>query len=366
MKSAFVQPRFEGTRFSEHTLPLDVVKDLAAYETLLVELAKRLYLKDHPDRQRVPKGFAADFHLHLERVDDGSARPLLSLVATGALALGLGAGQYLEQARELITACIGAPEGQLPPEFPRELLVHFNQIGRSLCPDERMEIAASEGQTAALTPERRKQLVLAANSVYQRPIELAGSIIEAHWEKSSLQLRPRYGQPIAVPMLESFHAQARAYGGRPRHQVLIKGIGAYDSWENLVNVVSVETMEVQLDYQLANHFDELRGLVDGWYDGLGRAPDRERLDFIASKMIGFYPEKAPLPIIVPTPEGNLLFEWNVAGEPSVDLDLSSLQAEAHAFKADQSDMFTAFDLSQADGWVKMFALITQITGQSVA
>jgi S-methylmethionine-dependent homocysteine/selenocysteine methylase len=72
MKTEFIQPRFDGARFAEHTLPLEVAKDLAAYETLVVELAKHLYLQDHPGRQRVPKGFDADFHLHLEKVDDGT------------------------------------------------------------------------------------------------------------------------------------------------------------------------------------------------------------------------------------------------------------------------------------------------------
>lgn len=122
MKSEFIQPRFEGARFSEHTLPLDVARDLAAYEALIVELAKRLYLKDNPERQRVPRGFGADFHLHLERVDGGSATPVLALVTAGFLALGPGTNTYFEQARELITDCIAAPEGQIPAAFPETCL----------------------------------------------------------------------------------------------------------------------------------------------------------------------------------------------------------------------------------------------------
>src|SRR3954469_14821937 len=101
MKSEFLQPRFEGARFNEHTLPLEVARDLAAYEILVVELAKHLYLHAHPDRQRVPKGFASDFHLHLERVDEGSSRPVLSIVTASALVLAAG-NVYFEQARDLI------------------------------------------------------------------------------------------------------------------------------------------------------------------------------------------------------------------------------------------------------------------------
>lgn len=363
MKSEFVQPRFDGARFAEHTLPLDVVKDLAAYEILLVELAKHLYLKDHPERQRVPKGFAADFQLHLERVDDGCARPMLSLVTAGALALAGGADGYFERARDLITQCIASSSGQLPPDFPRELLVHFNQVGRSLNADERMELTAPNGQVAVLTPERRKTLVLAADTVYERPIELTGNIIEAHWEKSSFQLRPKTGQPIVVSMPDSFHAQARTFGGRPRHQVVVKGVGAYDSGENLVKVVSVESLEVQPDYQLANRFDDLRSLKDGWHDGHGKAPDRGNLNRIASQLIGHYPERLPLPAIVPTPEGNLLLEWSAPGEPSMDIDLTSMQGEFHVFQGQNGDFERQFDLAKAEEWPNLFSFLAQFTGQ---
>src|SRR2546425_410761 len=129
MKLEFLHARFDGARFSEHTLPLEVARDLAAYETLVVELAKHLYVKEHPERERVPKGFAADFHLHLERVDDGSAKPVLSIVTAGAVALGAGASIYFERARDLISKCVAAADGQLPAEFPRSLLAHFNQVG---------------------------------------------------------------------------------------------------------------------------------------------------------------------------------------------------------------------------------------------
>ena len=368
MKSDFVQPRFEGARFAEHTLPLDVAKDLAAYETLLVELAKHLYLKEHSERQRVPKGFAADFHLHLERVDDGCARPMLALVTAGALALGGGSNSYFERARELITQCIAAPDGQLPDDFPRELLAHFNQVGRSLNADERMELPGANGQPAVLTPERRKKLVLAADTVYERPVELVGTMIETHWEKSSFQLRQKIGQPtvVVVPMSESFHAQARTYGGKQRHQITVKGIGAYDSWEILQKVVSVESLEVQPDYQLANRFDELRALKDGWHDGQGVAPNKARLDHVAAKLVGHYPERLPLPAIVPTPEGNLLFEWNAPGDPSVDLELTSLKAAFDAFHPGTGDIQREFHLTEAEEWPKFFAFLAQNVGQTSA
>ena len=370
MKTEFVKPRFDGVRFSEHTLPLEVAKDLAAYETLVVELAKHLYLQDHPDRQRVPKGFTSGFQLHLERVDEGSSRPLLSIVTAGLLTLGISDAEiinsYFTKARDLIAECIAAPGEQLPQAFPRELLAHFNQVGRSLQADEKMELPGAGGTVATLTPERRKHLVLAADKVYERAVELSGSIEEADWEKSTFRLRLTNGTRTVVPMPASFHAQARSYGGRHRHQVTIRGVGAYDSWDQLQKMVSVTSLEVQQDYQLAMRFDELRTLENGWYDGQGIAPDKEKLDSIADKIIGHYPEKLPIPAIVPTPDGNLLLEWNVPGSPSVDVSMSNLQAYFHVFDHALNDVEHDFDLSKHEAWGSFFEFLSRYIGEEQA
>ena len=359
MKTPFIQPRFDGPRFDEHTLPVEVARDLAAYETLVVELAKHLYLKDHPERQRVLRGFTAEFNLHLERIDGGSAKPLLALVTAGALALGAGANVYFKRARDLISECIAAPDSQLPNEFPRELLSHFNQVGRSLHSDEKMELSSPGGGVAILTPERRKNLVLAADKVYEREIELSGSIEEADWERSTFRLRLTEATRIVVPMPETFHAQARIYGGRYRHQVTMQGVGAFDSWDRLQKVVAVYSLEVQPDYQIAVRFDELRALEDGWHDHQGMAPDKGKLDQLAPRMIGHYPEKLPVPAMIPTPEGNLLFEWDAPGEPSLDIRLSDLRAEFHAFRPDVADVEQEFNLSLPDEWRRLFGFLTQ-------
>lgn len=358
MKSDFLQPRFDGARFSEHTLPLDVARDLVAYERLVLELAKRLFLTDHPERQRVPKGFGADFHLHLQRIDDGCARPLLALVAAGALSLGDGANGYFERARDLITECIGASEGQLPADFPSDLLIHFNQIGSSLRPDETMEFPIGGGRVATLNPARRKNLVLAAATVYERPIELNGPIVEANWEKSSFQMRLADGTLVTVPMPESFHPQARSYGGRVRDHVTVKGFASYDSWDKLQKVVSVDSLEVQKDFHLAARFDELRSLESGWHDGAGIAPNKEALDQIADRLVGHFPESLPLPAIVPTPEGNLLLEWNSPGDPSLDISLADMTAEFHAFR-EETDVEESFALASPDEWKRLFAALAK-------
>lgn len=357
MITKFVQPRFVGPRFADETLPVEVARDLLAYEKLVKELAGHLYLAEHQERERVPSEIASEFQLHLQKVDPGSARPLLAIVTAAGLAMDQGVNPYLTRARDLITECIMAEDGHLPAEFPKSLLSHFNKIGRSLRNGEQMELTKPEGQTAVLTPERCKKLVLAASKVYEREIELKGSVGEVDWERTTFRMRLLDGRAFNVPMPESFHQDARQYGGRARHLVVLQGVGAHDSYDALQKIVSVDSLEIQQDYQLAAKFEELQALEDGWYDGKGKAPAKDRLAKLASHMIGHFPESLALPAIVPTPEGNLLFEWDAEGDPSVDIDLGSMSASYHSFSLGGGETERFFDLNDDAMWPVFFEFL---------
>lgn len=362
MKVKFIQPCFVGSRFDEHTLPLEVAKDLVAYESLVVELAKELYLKEHVGRQRVPKGFDSDFHLHIEKIEEGSSKPLLSVVTSGLLALGAQGNTYFDQARDLINECIAAPIEQLPSSFPRHLLVYFNQIGQSLKPDEQLELPTSSGgEPARLTPDRRKRLVLAADKVYEREIELVGIIEESDFGKSTFRLRMTDGSQATIPMPDSFRDRSRDCLGKDRVQVIVKGVGTYDSWDKLQKVISIHSLSVQNNYQLASAFDRLTDLTDGWLDGAGFAPDKDKLEDVAEQFIQNYPEQASLPAIIPTPEGNLLLEWDREGTPSLDINLSELSGYFHCMSA-QGDVERDFSLTDKKAWQDFFDFLATTVG----
>jgi hypothetical protein len=355
----FSHPKFTGARFDAHTLPVDVARDLAAYETLIIELAKHLYLKDNPDRQRVPRGFAADFRLDIQRIDPGSAMPVLVLAAAGVLGLSGGERDHFERARDLIAECVAAPETALPQDFPKELLGHFNQFGRSLREGEALELPLhSRTDSAKLTPEKRKRLVLAEGQVYEREISLNGYIEEVDFAKSTFRLRLPESTTVTVPMADSLHNIVRTYSGRPRHQINVIGIGAFDSSERLQKVISVASLDATQNYAMAARFDEITLLENGWFEGSGLAPNTDNLFRVSEKLIADYPDKLPLPQIVPKQDGNLLLEWQAEGEPSLDIDLASSQASFHAFGANGEDVERDFHLDAA-GWQLLFAFLSE-------
>ncbi|MEI7732194.1 MAG: hypothetical protein WCO56_21645 [Verrucomicrobiota bacterium] len=368
MKNEFLKPRFTGARFDEHTLPVDVARDLAAYEELVIELAKHLWLADNPGRERVPRGFEKGFSLHLEgMVEAGSAKPLLSCVVAGALALQGGNNEYFGQARDLIADCISASAaGQvLPTKFPKELLDHFNVFGRSLREGEALELPRAGG-AAQLTPERRKQLVLDAQRVYSKDVELTGCVGEIDWEKQTFRLRLDTGSAVTVPLPEHFRELARQAGGRERTRVLIKGVGVFDAYDHLQKLAETQHLELQPNQTLADQIDELAALKDGWLEGQGKAPDKDQLAWATDKLVASFPESLPFPHVGPTPEGGLFLEWiHTPWRISAEILLPSHQCELQATHTTTGTMVDKdCDLDQTNAWRELYAFVCDHLSQS--
>ncbi len=110
---------------------------------------------------------------------------------------------------------------------------------------------------------------------------------------------------------------------------------------------------------LTAKFEALAALENGWFEGRGLAPDKTQLAFVAEKWSDNYPGNLPLPFVAPTPEGNLLFEWDAPGSPSVDLELASLTAEFHALAPDSSDIERDFKLKSDDDWRAFFDFLSE-------
>lgn len=82
----YLSPRLVGSRFEQHSIPLEVLKDLAALEELIVEVAKWHYFAvSNKDRKRIPKGFVDQVSLKVTGINEGSAIPLIVLTIASAV-----------------------------------------------------------------------------------------------------------------------------------------------------------------------------------------------------------------------------------------------------------------------------------------
>jgi len=356
----FWSPRFIGERFDEHTLPLEVLKDLAALEELVVEAAKQLYLKDHSDRQRLPKGFLDSVSIHLKTVGGGSAVPEMYLEYSFADSLfPPETKKYFELARDAIIQAVDAVERRLPDlgALPESLFSYFDRIGRSLRDSECIEFAPRQvDQPARLTKESRRTLVLASKNAqtYSEEIVLRGCVPEADQQKTTFTFLGFDGRRLEAPLCPPYSREVlqALVGYVDARKVLIQGVGVRNRQGVLQKIESVDHVTVLDSLDVGARLDEIAALKTGWLDGKGHAFDTSALARLSDTFDRYYPESLPLPYLYPTAEGTVQAEWsNDRFEISLEIDPATLRAEYQSLAKESSETEDKiFDLHSAEQW----------------
>ncbi len=365
----FMSPRLVGERFNGHAIPLDVLKDLAVLEEMVIEVAKWRFLQEHQTRQRTPRGFTDGISLKVTAIEDGSAIPRIALCFTAATMLMNPYQPYFEQARDSIISAIDAAEHdeQINCHLPDNLLSYFDPLGRNLRDGERIEFRPeNQDRPARLDKSTRRKLVLASSKVQEltEEVVLRGTVPEADQDKMTFDLQVISGPKVTVNMRDQHLDNVlKAFAEyRSGARVLLKGVGSYNRLEKLQSVVSVDHISVLDANDVPARLDEFRSLVNGWLDGKGRAPSRAGLDWFSAAFESQYPDELPLPYVYPTAEGGLQIEWSLAGhEVSLEVSIESKQAHWHILNlATQAEAARELQLTQADDWVWINAEIRRL------
>lgn len=334
MNQTFLRPRLVGRRFDEHTLPLDLLKDFAALEEMLVEVAKHQYRLANPGRKRVLKGFTKGLELHLTAVDEGSTVPVIALVFSTLLPSA--DAEYFEQAKVQIVEAIAAAEQGRAPAMPPELLRYFDRFGRGLRDGEAMEFDWDTGQKASLTPATRERLLLASQAEHwTQEVTLKGRIPEVDQADHSFELELPDGTKLKASLLEAHRKTVldAHYHYRDGMVVAIKGVVERDRADRLKRFESVEHVTALDPLDIETRLEELARLREGWLDGKGQALDREALLRLAQAFDQHYAADLPLPYLYPTAEGGVQAEWTLGGwEVSLEIVLSTMIAHYQALQ----------------------------------
>src|SRR5262245_53889780 len=72
MSAVLTVLRFDGPRFEDHGLDVDVLPEIHNYKRLLQATAKEIWRREHPDKQRLPKGFVDNISLKFFEIAGGS------------------------------------------------------------------------------------------------------------------------------------------------------------------------------------------------------------------------------------------------------------------------------------------------------
>lgn len=368
-KKEIFAPRFDGSRFENHTMPLELLEDLKVLQEMTVEMAKALYLEQNTDRQRVPKNFTQGISFELEGLQEGSTIP--KIIMTFALAGMFPEANvtYFEQASEHIKEVvqIASEDGNISENAPSSVLAYFNRFGKKLREDEHIEFRPEHSvKKARFTRNTRRKLISASSTSgeYTEDTMLRGTLCEMDKSKLSFQIETPSGKKITGFYDELQYSQfLQAFGASQGNQkVIVNGLGKFSSFSKLKEIKSVEELILLDENDLGYRLDELSQLKDGWLNGEGTKLSKEALKWFELKFETFIEALEVNTYAYPTPDGNLQLEWS---NEDLDIELvvnletktSDLQIINHTNPSNETNII--LELSEDDSWSELNTLLKE-------
>ncbi|MCP4456787.1 MAG: hypothetical protein GY816_01975 [Cytophagales bacterium] len=117
---------FKGPSFEDHGIELNVLTELIQYKRILIETAKELWRKRHPERERLPKGFEEIVRIKFYEICASSAAiPLYREIEykDNQILFDFEAEDELFDAANLIESGFDSinSDDPLPAEFPKNV-----------------------------------------------------------------------------------------------------------------------------------------------------------------------------------------------------------------------------------------------------
>ena len=400
-ETTFLRPRLIGARFEDHSIPLELLKNLAVLEGMIVEVARLEFLKDNPGRRRVPRGFTDGIELKLTGIEDGSAVPVISLFVITNRLLFPDNQYYFERARDSIVRTIGdvedaevnaigdAEEHKVSTDILTETTLRcFDKIGQGLREDEAIEFTTPNNQLSAkFTINTQQRLIFAYSMVEDHSADLIrktrmpeytptietltedttvrGTVPEVNQGNMTFQTQLFDGQQIEAPIApQHFDAILEAFNGYKNNlRFLFQGVGIFNRSKQLLEFDSIERISPLDELDISAQIYDLRQLKDGWLEGQGKAPSKEGLDWLSQAFDNYYPSDLPLPYLYPTEPGGVQAEWSLGrNEITLEIDLAEHSGYFHALHMeDDTEKTRHFDLGSETQWIELKELITNMS-----
>ena len=241
---------FRGPMFEDHGLELDSLSELMAYKKLLLEMAKAIWKKTHPDRTRLPKGFVDSVAVKFYELEEGStAVPLTREIPFEEGELNLELEDEVDQAAQLIEGGIQKLDSaqSLPESFPQDVIPLFEELGRTLTNGHYIELDCGKlGQPARYSPEVRRDFINYVDRVYRDSVVTCGEVRATDLDGCKFSLRLDDGTKVQGrfdPEDESMITEALR--GHQTCRLEISGTAEYfqDSGK-MKNIVSVSKFRI--------------------------------------------------------------------------------------------------------------------------
>ncbi|MXX20425.1 MAG: hypothetical protein F4W68_06525 [Cenarchaeum sp. SB0661_bin_35] len=360
-----------GERFKEGEMPLSIIADIAILQEMMVEAAKWQFMKEHPDRQRIPRNFS-QIYLKLTGLEKGSTVAKIEIDTTRDVLAGVPYQNYFKKGIDQISDIIGCAEkdtGQPTITPPPQFLSYFNRFGRNLGKNEHLEVKTTGRDPVRLTPKSREQLVFhSTKTELMRDTVFRGTIFEANQNKMTFSFQPIHGSHVNCKFTEQHRDEIiTALKHYQNVKVLMHGTGIYDKQDHLTRIESITHVEQLESLDVPARLDELRKLQDGWLDGDdGVAPNHEGLDWLSETFERYYPNDLQLPRTYPTAEGGVSLEWSVGNrEIDMEVNLVDRTGEWFVFNKDSKrcDEDKELNLDSSDDWKWISVQLQSLIGE---
>lgn len=326
-----VDIRLDGGRFDTTGMPVSALIELQRIQDLITTVARALWKRNHPKRQRVPRNFASDLDLRLTRVDEGSVVPVLERVDP---APGLWDDEFGESMTLINRAFVDIVKHlRLPADFPKEAEAVLARFGSTLEKGESAIFLSKTSSPVRYTPAIRKRFFgdvrqtlvsqsgrrvgrISALDVVEQTFRfegLDGKRIEgvyedpSHWEDLS--------EVLKVPSLHCWVRLEGTYRLRPD-----------SSLHSIADVESLEVFDLDEDEPWGQRLLQLADLPENW-DEDWEAVSTASLEFAREVLRGIQNRALRLPGVFPTQEGGVQLEWNsqhrrlaISISPEVDVE----------------------------------------------
>jgi len=246
--------RFDGRRFRNHALDVECTQELIGYRNLILECAKELWHKKHPDRERLPKGFEDGFRIEFDRIENGSATiPLRRVLSSPQGGLDWGTLDEFDEAAELIDAAISAANTDrlLPAEFPANIIPLFREFGKTLAVDEVLFTKSRHAEAeATYDAKARKCLADWVGPTYEDVVDVVGEVRMANVGQGAFSLLIAETGALVpgrfLPAQEDLVLEALRDHREARMRV--NGVGEFGTTDRaLKRFVKIESVALPLD-----------------------------------------------------------------------------------------------------------------------
>lgn len=332
---AFGRYSMSGGRFDEaEGLPLAVLGELKNYRDLVVDVAKRLYKREHPSKKKLPSGFERQIDLRITGIKHGCVvvemQQVRDSVPLQPDLWGDETSGYdcVEEARALINKTIEGIKIKKDPDFigdfPPESLPCLYRVGKYLEDDEKITLAESNNTCRVDVDLEWRSLV--SNSSESQFVEknvdgkLTGLVSYDDTFKYDFLIYDTRKTITARVEGSRWDEFFQFFNNRARARMCSLSIVCkVDDDGEIESVEQTYGIEESLPPRFANRLEELSHLEKGWYDSVGGIAQGEPIvesvfkyvqSFLRIVLTNAEKQDGLIDLVIfPQVEGGIQIEW---------------------------------------------------------